>query len=204
MPVRIHVNGLTRPEDAAAAASAGADAFGLLFWRQSSSSVSIARAQEIVAALPHDALTIGMFVDAVARTVERTLDQTGIKMALFAGGEDPEYCKGFEGRYAKVIRVRNIASLEAISSYDCPFYVLDGDPAVHAGAREIPFELSLARRAKRQGNVVISGGLDAESVAEAIKACRPWGVEVSSAVEAAQGIKDARKLQRFIDACRNA
>lgn len=203
MPVRVHVNGLTRPEDAEAAAAAGVDAFGLLFWRQSSSSVSIARAKEIVAALPPDALTIGMFVDAVARTVERTLDQTGITMALFAGGEDPDYCKDFAGRYSKVIRARNLASLEKIASYECPFFVLDGDP-VHAGAREIPFDMTLARRAKRQGNVVISGGLDAESVAESIKACRPWGVEVSSAVEAAQGIKDARKLQRFVEACRAA
>lgn len=203
MPVRVHVNGLTRPEDAEAAASAGADAFGLLFWRQSSSSVTIARAKEIVAALPKDALTIGMFVDAVARTVERTLDQTGIMMALFAGGEDPEYCKGFAGRYSKVIRARNLASLEKIALYECPFFVLDGDP-VHAGAREIPFDMTLARRAKRQGNVVISGGLDSESVADSIKACRPWGVEVSSSVEAAQGIKDARKLQRFVEACRAA
>jgi phosphoribosylanthranilate isomerase len=204
MTVRVHINGLTRPEDASAAAEAGADAFGVFFWRQSRSSVSVPQAKEIVDALPPDALTIGMFVDAVSRTVDRTLEQTGVKMALFAGGEDPDYCAQFSGRYARVIRVKNIASLDEILRYDCPFHVLDGDPAVQAGVREIPFDLVLARRAKRFGNVVISGGLTPENVAKAVASCRPWGVEVSSGVESVQGIKDPRKLERFIEACRSA
>lgn len=204
MTVRVHVSGLTRPEDAVAAAAAGADAFGLVFWRLSSSSVSIEQAKEIVAALPRDALVIGTFVDAVGRTVERTLEQTGVKMALFAGSEDPDYCKPFAGRYVKVIRVRHLASLEAIAAYDCPFFVLDGDPAVHAGVREVPFDILLARRAKRQGKVVVSGGLTIDTVAETIRQCRPWGVEVSAGVEAAQGLKDAAKLARFIELARSA
>jgi phosphoribosylanthranilate isomerase len=204
MPIRVHISGLTRPEDAGAAAAAGADAFGLVFWRQSSSSVSVEQAREIVAALPKGAMVIGSFVDAVPRTVERTLEQAGLTLALFAGDEDPDYCKPFAGRYVKVIRVRNMASLEAIEGYECPFFVLDGDPAVHAGVREVPFDVLLSRRAKRQGKVVISGGLTHDTVTDAIRSCRPWGVEVSACVEAAQGIKDAAKLARFVALCRSA
>lgn len=203
MTVRVHINGITRPEDAVLAVEAGADAFGVFFWPPSTSSVSIPQAKAIVDALPRDALTIGMFVDAVARTVERTLEQTGIKMALFAGGETPEYCARFEGRYSRVIRVKNLASIDEIARYDCPFYVLDGDPAVQAGTRELRFDLVLARRAKRKGNIVISGGLTPENVKKAAESCRPWGVEVSSGVEAVQGIKDPGKLKRFVEACRS-
>lgn len=203
MTVRVHINGLTRPEDAEAAAEAGADAFGLFFWRQSTSAVSIPQAREILAALPSNALTIGMFADAVARSVARTLEQTGVKLALFAGGEAPAYCEPFAGRYVKVIRVKNLSSIDEIDRYDCPFYVLDGDPAVQPGVRELPFDLVLARRAKRKGNIVISGGLTPENVVEAVKACRPWGVEVSSGVESAQGLKDRDKLRRFIDAVKS-
>lgn len=202
MPVRVHVNGLTRPEDAELAAACGADAFGIFFWPQSSSSVSVSQAREIVSALPADALTIGMFVDAVGRTVERTLSQTGIKMALLAGSEDPEYCRRFRGRCAKVIRVRSLASLEQMAHYECSFFVLDGDPAVHSGVREVPFDFVLARRAKRWGKVVVSGGLTTENVASVIRTTRPWGVEISSGVESAQGMKDPYKLERFIEICR--
>lgn len=203
MTVRVYINGLTRVEDALAAAEAGADAFGVFFWRPSRSSVTIATAKEIADALPADALTIGMFVDAVARTVERTLEQTGIKMALFAGGEDPDYCARFAGRYSRVIRVKDLASIEEISRYDCPFHVLDGDPAVQAGTRELSFDLVLARRAKRKSNIVISGGLNPENVKKAVESCRPWGVEVSSGVESVQGIKAPDKMRRFIEACRS-
>ena len=189
MPVRVHINGLTRPQDAEAAAAAGADAFGLFFWPPSSNSVTVARAREIVGALPPDALTFGMFVDAMARVVERTLEQTGMSFALFAGNEDPEYCRLFTDRYAKVIRVRSLASLDEMARFDCPFFVLDGDPAVQVGVREIPFELVLARRAKRQGRVAISGGLTLETVADAVRVCRPWAVEVSAGVESTPGVK---------------
>jgi phosphoribosylanthranilate isomerase len=204
MPVRVHLNGLTRPEDAEKAAALGVDAFGIFFWPQSSSSVSVTQAREIVSAVPDDALTIAMFVDAVGRTVERTLSQAGIKMALFAGSEDPDYCRRFSGRCSKVIRVRSSASLEQMALYECAFFVLDGDPAVHAGAREVSFDFLLARSAKRWGKVVISGGLNTQNVASVIRTTRPWGVEISAGVESAQGIKDIDRLERFIDICRSA
>ena len=82
--------------------------------------------------------------------------------------------------------------------------MLDGDPPVHAGAREIPFDMNHARRAKRKGSIVISGGLTVDTVAAAIKACRPYGVEVSTSVESVQGMKDSILLQRFVEACKSA
>ena len=203
MPVRVHINGLTRPEDAAAAAAAGVEGFGIFFWPQSSSSVTIAQAQAIVAALPPDALTMGLFVDAMARVVDRTLERTGIALPVFAGSEDEEYCRPFAGRYAKVIRLRSLASLENFSRFDCPFFVLDGEPAVQGGAREIPFDFNLARRARRLGRIVVSGGINLDNVTEVITTCRPWAVEVSAGVESSQGIKDARKIQRLVEICKS-
>ena len=204
MTVRVHIAGLTRPEDAALAAAAGADAFGVSFWPQSTSSVDIPRAREIVAALPANAMTTGMFVDAVASVVEKTLEGTGIKLALFAGAEDPAYCRRFAGRYVKVVRVRALPDLEEMSRFDCPFFVLDGDPVVSPGVRDIPFDMNLARRAKRLGKVVVAGGLTIDTVAAAVSAGRPWGVEVSSAVESVQGIKCPDRLRRFIEAAKTA
>lgn len=204
MPVRVHVHGLTRPQDAEAAAAAGAAAFGCFFWPQSNSSVSVSQAKEIVSVLPPEALTYGMFVDAVSTVVERTLEQTGIKMALFAGSEDPDYCRRFAGRYSKVIRVRSLHSLDQMARYECPFYVLDGDPAVHTGVREVPFDFVLARRAKRWGKIVVSGGLNLENVEAVVRNTRPWAAEVSSGVESVQGIKDPSKLRRFIEICQSA
>ncbi len=204
MAVRVHIAGLTRPEDAAAAAAAGADAFGISFWPQATSSVDVERAQEIVAALPRDAFVYGMFVDAVASVVERTLERTGVALALFAGTETPEYCRPFVGKYARVVRVKDLASLEVMSRYECPFYVLDGDPAVQGGGREVAFDLNLARRAKRQGKVVLSGGLTVDSVAAAVRVARPYGVEVSAGVESTLGVKDPRRLRRFIEAAKGA
>jgi phosphoribosylanthranilate isomerase len=149
-------------------------------------------------------LVYGMFVDAVASVVEKTLDGSGITYALFAGAEDPDYCRRFAGRYIKVVRVKSLASLEEMTRFECPFYVLDGDAAVQSGVREIRIDPTLARRAKKHGKVVMAGGLTADNVAAAVRAARPWGVEVSAGVEAGQGVKDPARMRKFIEAAKNA
>ncbi len=195
---RIKICGITRVEDAAQAVAAGADAIGLVFYAKSPRAVTVAKARAIVASVPAFVTCVGLFVDAPAAEVEAVLAEVPLDLLQFHGDESPEYCSGFGRPWIKALRVRpGLDLLEAARVYgEGRGLLLDAyKPGIPGGTGEvfdwqlIPDSLPLP--------VVLAGGLDAANIATAIRAVRPFAVDVSGGVELSKGIKDPAKILAF-------
>ncbi|GLR13336.1 N-(5'-phosphoribosyl)anthranilate isomerase [Chitinimonas prasina] len=203
MTARIKICGLRDVATARATAALGADAIGLVFHEASPRHVSINTAHEIVAALPPFVSTVGLFVDADPSLVEGVLRTLPLDLLQFHGDEPPEYCRAFGRPYIKAVRVKpGLDLLELADRYaDARGLLCDAySPLAHGGTGErfdwnlLPASLPLP--------LILSGGLDATNVADAIRAVRPWAVDVSSGVESQRGIKDLDRVAQFIAAVR--
>ena len=201
---RVKICGITRAADALAAASAGADAIGLVFYPPSPRFLSVERAREIRDALPPFVQTVALFVNADAAQVAQVIGRVHPAMLQFHGDETPQFCAQFGLPYVKACRVK--AGVDALE-YLRPFsgaaaWLFDSYVPEYGGVGE-SFDLSLLPRSPGRP-VILSGGLTRENVAEAIRHVRPWGVDVSSGVESAKGVKDAAKIAAFIAEVRDA
>lgn len=205
MPTRIKICGITRNEDAVAAAKAGADAIGFVFYRNSPRCVDPQRAKAIADAVPPFISTVGLFVDANAAEVEASLGILRVDYLQFHGDETPTYCRQFGVPFLKAIRVRPGLDLlqYAINFGAAKALLLDAFVAGVPGGTGHKFDWNLIPR-NLPLPIVLSGGLSADNITEAVRTVRPWAVDVSSGVEIAKGIKDAEKMQRFIRGVRNA
>lgn len=195
---RVKICGITRVEDAQIAVAAGADAIGLVFYPKSPRAVSIEQAQQIVACVPAFVTCVGLFVDASTSEVQNVLDRVPLDLLQFHGDESPEYCAAFQRPWIKALRVRPGLDLEAAAQrYSASRgLLLDAYKAgVPGGTGEvfdwqlIPEQLPLP--------VVLAGGLDAQNVAQAVRAVKPFAVDVSGGVELGKGIKDPDKILAF-------
>jgi phosphoribosylanthranilate isomerase len=196
---RIKICGITREEDAQAVAASGADAIGLVFYAKSPRHVSVEQAAQLVAALPPFITTVGLFVDADAAFVREVLRVVPLDVLQFHGDESPEYCAQFGRPYLKAIRVKaGVDLLQCAAQFSTTqALLLDAYVAGVPGGTGATFDWGLIPR-DLPLPVILSGGLDAENVAEAIERVRPYAVDVSSGVEAGKGIKDAAKVAAFV------
>ena len=200
---RIKICGITRAEDALAAAHSGADAIGLVFYERSPRHVGIAQAVQLAAVLPPFVTSVGLFVNAEAAFVREVLNRVPLDLLQFHGDESPEFCAQFARPYLKAIRVKaGVDLLQCASDFrTARGLLLDAHVEGIPGGTGATFDWTLIpRRLPLPG--ILSGGLDAENVAEAIAQVRPYAVDVSSGVEASKGIKDAVKIARFIQEAR--
>jgi phosphoribosylanthranilate isomerase len=208
MRTRIKICGITRPGDALAAAQAGADAIGLVFYPPSPRYLSAERALDIRQALPPFVQTVALFVNPDATQVAQVIGRLRPAMLQFHGDETPQFCAQFGMPYVKACRVKSGGSTGVdLLEYLRPFsgaaaWLLDSFVEAYGGVGE-SFDWSLVP-ARRDRPLILSGGLARDNVAEAIRRVRPWGVDVSSGVESAKGIKDAAKIAAFIEEVRNA
>ena len=205
MTVKIKICGLTRVEEALAAAEAGADAIGLMFYEPSPRCVDLETAAAIAAALPPFVSRVGVFVDPEEGRVREVLERCRIDRLQFHGEESPEFCRQFGLPVIKAVRVRDESALAELAAYDREAWLLDSYvKGVPGGTGEV-FNWDLAVRAVALGRpVLLAGGLTPDNAAEAVRQVRPYGLDVSSGVEAAPGRKDADKVRAFIRAARGA
>lgn len=199
MRTRIKICGLTRVEDALAAAEAGADAIGLVFYPPSPRAVALSRAAEIVRQLPPFIDTVGLFVNPDADFVRKVQGESGISLLQFHGDESPAFCEQFGRRWMKAVRVRSGRDIEvAYQNYESAAGLLVDayDPQQYGGTGQT-FDWSLIP-AKRPRPLILAGGLNSANVASAVAAVRPWAVDVSGGVEREKGIKDASRMIEFI------
>lgn len=204
MRTRVKICGITRPGDARAAAGAGADAIGLVFYPPSPRFLSVERAVEIRDALPPFVQTVALFVNADAAQVSQVLGRVKPAMLQFHGEETPEFCAQFGLPFVKACRLR--PGVDAVA-YLRPFaraaaWLVDSYVAEYGGVGE-RVDLSLVPR-QPERPLILSGGLDRTNVGEAVRQLKPWGVDVSSGVESAKGIKDAGKMTAFVAEVRHA
>jgi phosphoribosylanthranilate isomerase len=217
MRTRVKICGITRVTDALAAAAAGADAIGLVFWPGTPRRVEIARAREIADALPPFVTKVALFVDPDPAEVRAVLDAVSIDMLQFHGDEPRSLCGAFARPYLKAIQVKDgVDLLEYASRYGNASGLLFDTYRAGAmpGGTGHTFDWSRlppAVRASLRAPVILSGGLDPDNVGDAIVTVRPWAVDVSSGVEERgpdgaprKGIKDAARIAAFINGVRDA
>lgn len=197
--VRIKICGITRIEDALAAAKAGADAIGLVFHAASPRAVSVEQAAAIVRALPPFVTSVGLFVDASKERVEQVLSQVPLDLLQFHGDEPDVFCQGFARPYLKALRVQAGDDLNALAARwpGASGILLDSyKPGVPGGTGET-FDWSMIP-AQRDWNLVLAGGLNPDNVRQAMDRAAPWAVDISGGVESSKGIKDVSKINAFI------
>ncbi len=204
MRTRIKICGITTVADGLAAAAAGADAIGLVFYPKSPRYVHAERAAEIAAALPPFVNVVGLFVNATPEFINETLAQVPIGLLQFHGDEDETYCRQFERPFLKAARVRPELDLVqyAASFPSAQGILLDAFVEGYGGAGHT-FDWSLIPKALSRP-IVLSGGLNVDNVSEAVRRVRPLAVDVSSGVEVSKGVKDHAKIAAFIAGVRNA
>ena len=210
--MRVKICGVTRVEDALAAARLGADAVGLNFYPPSPRCVDWDRAREIRRALPPLIEPVGLFVNADAATVRETARAVGLVTVQLHGDETPDVLAELDAlRLIKVFRIRDRESLDEAGAYieacravgrrpDALLFDVH-DEALWGGSGK-RFDWQLLTGAEAFQPYLLAGGLTPDNVAEAVRIARPWGVDVASGVESAPGIKDAGLMRAFIERAR--
>lgn len=214
---RIKICGITRADDARAAASAGVDAIGLVFWPGTPRRVTHAQARAIVDALPPYVSVVALFVDPDADAVRATLAAVPVDVLQFHGSEPAPFCRAFGRRYVKAFPVKaGVDLLESVSPFDDAAGFLfdafcEGGLPGGTGQAFDWGQLTADVRARLARPLILSGGLDVANVGRAIASVAPWGVDVSSGVEERdgngaprRGLKDAARIRAFVQGVRIA
>ena len=204
--VKVKVCGITNAEDAWAAVEAGADALGFIFYEQSPRYVVPAVASRIIAELPPLIVTVGVFVNEGMATVRSIMDTCGLAMAQLHGDENASYCHELSRPSMKALRLKDRGSLLALAEYQgrggVRGFVLDTFSELAYGGTGQVTDWALAADVAKTARVLLAGGLTPDNVTEAIRTVHPYGVDVSSGVEAAPGKKDPAKVRAFLEAVR--
>ncbi len=206
-PPRIKICGLTRLDDAEHAVEAGAWAIGLIFFPGSARAVALEPAQEIARRLRRKVEIAGVFVNATIEEIVATSELVPLSLVQLHGDEGPMYAAEVARRTgARVIKAARVASKADVQALDAfrnqDFHLLDTLVPGRAGGTGQTFDWSLARHRVSSVPLILSGGLTAENVGEAIEQVDPWGVDVASGTEREPGIKDPEKVEAFVAAVR--
>jgi len=198
--VKIKICGITNIEDAQNAVSFGADFIGFIF-ADSPRNIKLEEARSIIEKIKGDVLKVGVFVNETLRNVISIAEYCSLDLIQLHGNEDPKYCSQLKDRQLiKAFRIKDDASLALIPRYKDVFAcLLDTFSNQTYGGTGMVFDWNLAIKAKEFGKpIILSGGLGLSNIKEAIKAVRPYGVDISSSIETKPGKKDTKKMKELI------
>ena len=200
---RIKICGIREAAHARVAFEAGADAIGFVFYRESPRYIDPAAAAAIIATLPPFVTAVGLFVDETEATVATVLKQAPLDLLQFQGGESPDFCSRFGKPFVRAVRMEEGADLiEYAHRFSrARALLLDAHVPGERGGTGRTFDWE---RVPRQAPIplILSGGLTAQNVGQAVREVRPWAVDVSSGVERSRGVKDPEKIVEFIRSVR--
>jgi phosphoribosylanthranilate isomerase len=164
---------------------------------------------------------VGVFVNASLEAVSHTLDECRLDLAQLHGDEPPEFVRHFAGCAFKALRPQSLAEAENLlikyhpssfilhpsptpySLLPTPYFLIDAyHPTLYGGTSHVT-DWTMAANIARRYPIMLAGSLTPTNVAEAIQAVKPWGVDVSSGVEAEKGRKDHEKVREFVKAVKN-
>lgn len=201
MTTRIKFCGITRLEDAELAVSLDAWAIGMILWPGSPRAVSPDVAAGIAAAVHRKLEVAGVFVNPTLDEVTRSADVVGLSLVQLHGQEGPAFCAEVARRTGcrviKAARVRGSADIQALASFHTDFHLLDSYRAGQPGGTGEAFAWDLVAGRRADVPLILSGGLNAENVADAIRTVGPYAVDVASGVEASPGVKDPDRTAAF-------
>jgi len=199
----IKVCGITRISDARHAIEQGATALGFVLWPKSPRAVTVDRAAEIIAELPSHVMAVGVFVNEPVDSIRSAAEHARLTAVQLHGDEPPAYADALDWPVIRAVTVGEIDLAADTWSADTALLVDNIDPVRRGGTGEAVDWARAAGVAKTR-KVVLAGGLTPENVATAIRAVHPFGVDVSSGVESAPGVKDLDKVTQFISNARLA
>ncbi len=213
--LHIKICGLTNVEDALSAAEAGADLLGMIFYPLSPRYVTVDQAREIVGAVRDTGFEhvrlVGVTVNAPRYFLDRLLEDVGVDLIQLHGDEAPVILTDYMGRAYKALRPHSEEELDLdapwfldIGPREGPRLLIDAALKGAYGGTGTLANWHTARRLARRFPILLAGGLTPENVADAVRTVRPWGVDVSSGVEAKPGRKDPEKVRAFIREARRA
>jgi phosphoribosylanthranilate isomerase len=201
----VKICGITRTEDALAAANLGADALGLVFWPGSRRFISQEEARAIVRVLPPSVVVVGVFVDQPVEHVDSVARAVGLGAVQLHGSETPDYCARLPVPVIKAIGAGTTFHPGTVAEWPAGVMVLlDADDPERHGGTGVAANWPAAATVASSRRIILAGGLTPETVADAIRFVRPFGVDVSSGVESRPGIKDAGRLKSFFEAVARA
>ena len=199
--VRVKVCGVTNVEDALKAVYYGAWAIGFIFTKKSPRYISPSRARKIIEALPPFVTPVGVFVDQSERAVRDICKFTRIHTVQFHGEEKAVYCKRFgDFKVIKAFRIGEYFPADQIKKYKVDAYLFDTYEKGAAGGTGKVFNWDVLKEHKIEKPIILSGGLNAQNIQEALSVTKPFAVDVSSSVEKSPGIKNPRLIRAFFDA----
>jgi phosphoribosylanthranilate isomerase len=201
----VKICGITRPQDAELAAGLGASALGFVFWPNSPRRVRAEAVKAMTVNVPASVLKVGVFVDQSIADVAGLMDEAGLDVAQLHGHESPEYCRQLmvllPGRTVfKAVGMPDNGSV-SIDDFgpDVVLLVDAHDPARFGGTGKT-VNWDSAREIAATRRTILAGGLSAANIQLAVRSVRPYGIDVSSGVESAPGVKDPYRLRTFFEA----
>ena len=205
--IKVKICGLTNLEDALTATEAGADVLGFILYPKSKRFTKVKDVRKITSELPPFVIKAGVFVNEDPRNVLEILSYAYLDLAQLHGDETPEECEYIgANRVIKVFRLKEIGEVEKIEPYigKIRAILLDTYSKDSYGGTGKTFNWEIAKAVKERFDipVILSGGLNPENVAEAIKEVNPYAVDVSSGVETEPGKKDHKKVKAFVKAAK--
>lgn len=205
----VKICGITNLADARAAVEAGADLLGFVFFPPSPRYVTPEQTRAVLDALGESRKTIravGVFVNAPLEEVNNILEAAGLDLAQLHGKETPEMARALGPRAYKSIQAQDLDTAHMLMAHyreavngNMPALIADAPPAQLPGGNGIVADWSVARAVANEFPILLAGGLNPENVREAIARVAPYGVDVSSGVERAPGIKDHDKVREFVE-----
>ena len=199
----VKICGLSNLEDARVALDAGADFLGFVLYPKSPRGITAAQLERIADGLPGEAKLIGVFVNEARETVERVAGACRLHAVQIHGDETPDTFTGLSWPVWRAVRWQDAAWRPAPGAWNAERYIADA-PSLHYGGTGACGDWTAAAELAREQRVMLAGGLTPDNVAEAIRAVRPFGVDVSSGVELAPGRKNLGKVAEFVRRARAA
>lgn len=196
----VKICGITRSQDAELAAGLGASGLGFVFWPDSPRYITPEVAKTIASNVPGTVLKVGVFVDQPAEAVARIMDEVGLDVAQLHGHESPAYCGGLHRKIFKAISVSGNGSVNLADFAPDVVLLLDAHDPIRFGGTGKTVNWDSAREIAATRPTILAGGLNATNIKLAIRSVRPYGVDVSSGVESAPGVKDPNRLRTFFEA----
>lgn len=204
--VKVKICGITNWPDARRAIAEGADFLGFNFYPESPRYVAPAKAKQIVRRLPSKISAVGVFVNEDEEKMLEIARTVGIDALQLHGDETPAAVARLRRSLPviKAIRVRKSSATGQLQRYKtATALLLDGFDSARRGGAGKTFDWNVARQAKRYGRIFLAGGLTPENVGEAIRAARPYAVDVCSGVEAHPGKKDPKRVKDLMRAAKS-
>ncbi len=196
--IYVKICGITNIGDALDAIKYGADALGFIFHKESPRYISPGDAATIIQKLPKHITKVGVFVDSHRREIEAVVRTSCLSAIQLHGDQHPEDCTGYDVSVIKAFRVGENFDAAQLGLFEVEAILLDTLRPGKPGGTGETFDWNVAVQAKQYGKLLLSGGLTAKNIEDAIRFVRPYGVDVSSGVEKSPGKKDPEKVREFI------